>query len=261
MAGEVVAVSGEVVAVAARSLCLHGDTPGAAAMAVAVRRALDRRRGAGRPVRVRIRPVGAAALLVELDDLGQVEALHAELVRRRADGRLPPVDEIVPAARTVLLDGAGRPGCDSPPSWPRWRCRLGRRRPAGPWSRSAAVYDGEDLPWVAERWGMSVDGRSPSTAGPSCRAAFCGFAPGFAYLVGLPERCHLPAAAPPRPRVPAGAVAVAGEFTGVYPRPSPGGWHLIGRTDAVLWDPHASRAGPAGPGYRGALRRRRSGDG
>jgi allophanate hydrolase subunit 1 len=79
--------------------------------------------------------------------------------------------------------------------------------------------------------------------GTVLRAAFCGFAPGFAYLTGLAPRYHLPRRPTPRPRVPSGAVAVAGEFTAVYPRPSPGGWHLIGRTDTEMWDP--SRAEPA----------------
>jgi KipI family sensor histidine kinase inhibitor len=80
-------------------------------------------------------------------------------------------------------------------------------------------------------------------SGAVLRAAFCGFSPGFTYLVGLPARCQVPRRSRPRPQVPAGAVALAGEFTGVYPRPSPGGWHLIGRTEAVMWDP--SRPEPA----------------
>ena len=198
---------------------------------------------------MRIRPVGGAALLLELDDLWQVEAMHGELVRRRADGRLPPVDEIVPAARTILLDGLADPGSLAlelaalalPP------------RPAaagGPAVELRAVYDGEDLPWVAERWGMTIEEAVAVHAGSELRAAFCGFAPGFAYLVGLPERCHLPRRPSPRPRVPTGAVAVAAGFTAVYPRPSPGGWHLIGRTDAVLWDPHRPHPALLAPGTR-----------
>ena len=84
---------------------------------------------------------------------------------------------------------------------------------------------------------------SRSTAAPCSGPPSAGSRPGFAYLVGLPERCHLPRRPRPRPEVPAGAVAVAGEFTGVYPRPSPGGWHLLGRTTRPMWDP--SRPEPA----------------
>ncbi len=75
------------------------------------------------------------------------------------------------------------------------------------------------------------------------QVAFGGFVPGFGYLVGGDPRLHVPRRASPRPSVPAGSVALAGVFTGVYPRSSPGGWQLIGTTDAVLWDP--SRVPPA----------------
>jgi KipI family sensor histidine kinase inhibitor len=66
--------------------------------------------------------------------------------------------------------------------------------------------------------------------------AFCGFAPGFAYCTGLPDGFTVRRRPEPRPRVPTGSVALAGEFTSVYPRSSPGGWQLIGTTDTVLWD-------------------------
>lgn len=82
------------------------------------------------------------------------------------------------------------------------------------------------------------------------RVAFCGFAPGFGYLTGLPERYHLPRRATPRTAVPAGSLALAGEYAGVYPRSSPGGWQLIGSTDAVLWDPEREPAALFAPGVR-----------
>ena len=78
--------------------------------------------------------------------------------------------------------------------------------------------------------------------------AFCGFMPGFAYMVGLPPELHLPRRDTPRTRVPAGAVAIAAEFAGVYPRESPGGWHLLGRTDATLWDETGSVPALLAPG-------------
>jgi biotin-dependent carboxylase-like uncharacterized protein len=104
-------------------------------------------------------------------------------------------------------------------------------------------YDGADLADVAKATGLSEDEVVSVHTGPNYTVAFTGFAPGFGYLTGLDERLRLPRRDTPRTRVPAGAVAVAGEFTGVYPRPSPGGWHLLGSTTAPLWDP--SREAPA----------------
>jgi len=80
--------------------------------------------------------------------------------------------------------------------------------------------------------------------------AFGGFAPGFGYLTGLPKQLHVPRRATPRTRVPAGAVGLAGEFAGVYPRPSPGGWQLVGRTDVVLFDPNREPPALLSPGTR-----------
>jgi KipI family sensor histidine kinase inhibitor len=191
---------------------------------------------------MKIRPVGTQALLVELEDLGQVQALHAALLEQRAAGELPALVDIVPAARTVLLDGVDDPAAMAGAVA---ACPLAPVAPpdVGPVIEIAVVYDGEDLPWLAEQWGTTVPGAVALHSGAALRAAFCGFSPGFTYLVGLPERCHVPRRSRPRPQVPAGAVALAGEFTGVYPRPSPGGWHLIGHTEAVMWDP--SRPEPA----------------
>ena len=75
-----------------------------------------------------------------------------------------------------------------------------------------------------------------------------GFAPGFAYLVTDHDRLRVPRRATPRTAVPAGAVGLAGEFSGVYPRSSPGGWQLIGSTEAVLWDPEADPPALLRPG-------------
>jgi KipI family sensor histidine kinase inhibitor len=112
------------------------------------------------------------------------------------------------------------------------------------------VYDGADLAEVADEIGLSVDDVIALHADAEYTVRFCGFSPGFAYLDGLDPRLHVPRRSSPRTVVPAGSVAVAGEFTGVYPRPSPGGWRLLGRTDADLWD--TSRDPPAllAPGTR-----------
>jgi KipI family sensor histidine kinase inhibitor len=99
------------------------------------------------------------------------------------------------------------------------------------------VFDGPDLDEVASLTGRTADGVVAALAAAELTVAFTGFAPGFGYLTGLPEDLHVPRRATPRTRVPAGAVGLAGPFAGAYPRASPGGWQLVGRTDAVLFDP------------------------
>jgi KipI family sensor histidine kinase inhibitor len=196
---------------------------------------------------MKITRVGARALLVEVEHLELVQSLHAALVDRRAEGTPPSLVDIVPAARTILLDGVDDPGAMASAVA---GCPLApvAGPDTGPAVEIPVVYDGQDLPWLAERWGTSVAGAVVLHSTAVLRAAFCGFSPGFAYLVGLPESCHLPRRSRPRAEVPAGAVAVAGEFTGVYPRPSPGGWHVIGHTDAVMWDPSRPRPALVVPG-------------
>ena len=93
-------------------------------------------------------------------------------------------------------------------------------------------------------------------SGADYTVAFCGFMPGFAYMTGLPAALHLPRRATPRERVPVGAVAIAAEYAGVYPRESPGGWHLLGRTDAVLWDDGREPPALLPPGTRVRFRPR-----
>ncbi|MFB6624623.1 allophanate hydrolase subunit 1 [Streptomyces sp. NPDC056374] len=178
--------------------------------------------------------VGERALLVELGCGEATEAFHAELLRRRAAGALPGVREIVPAARTVLLDGVADPdrlavelsGWEVGPLPARVGGAIG----------IPVRYDGPDLAEVAALWGVSVEAAVRIHTAAEFRVAFCGFAPGFGYLTGLDERYGVPRRATPRTAVPAGSVALAGPYTGVYPRSSPGGWQLIGTTDAVLWD-------------------------
>lgn len=104
-------------------------------------------------------------------------------------------------------------------------------------------YDGADLEEVANRCGMSTADVVALHTGATYVVEFCGFSPGFAYLTGLSERLRLPRRSSPRPRVPAGSVAIAAGYSAVYPRESPGGWHLLGTTSLAMWD--ASRAAPA----------------
>ncbi|MFI1203604.1 5-oxoprolinase subunit PxpB [Streptomyces sp. NPDC020883] len=191
-------------------------------------------------------PVGEHGLLIELARAEDTEALHAELLRRAADGRLPAVREIVPAARTVFLDGLADPGALAA-ELPGWRIPppAADDRPA---VEIPVHYDGPDLADVAALWGVSPGEVVRLHAATTFRVAFCGFAPGFGYLTGLPERLHVPRRETPRTRVPVGSVGLAGPYTGVYPRSSPGGWQLIGRTEAVLWDPRREPAALLAPG-------------
>ncbi|MGW2842142.1 5-oxoprolinase subunit B family protein [Streptomyces sp. NPDC001493] len=206
----------------------------------------------------RVLPVGRDGLLVELDSGEAAEAFHAEVLRRRDRGELPPVREVVPGARTVLLDGIGDSSGEAVGEVARlahelagWTVRP-LRRADGPAVEIPVVYDGPDLDEVAALWGVPPGEVAAVHSGTAFRVAFCGFAPGFGYLTGLPERLHVPRRATPRTRVPAGALALAGPYTGVYPRVSPGGWQLIGRMPdpARLWDPARDPAALLVPGVR-----------
>lgn len=204
-------------------------------------------------------PVGDRALLVELAGAQEAGAFHAELLRRRAAGTLPAIREIVPAARTVLLDGIEEPG------------RFARELAA--WEIPAlharvqdaieipVRYDGPDLADVAALWQVTQEEAVRIHSSAEFRVAFCGFAPGFGYLTGLPQQYTVPRRATPRTSVPAGSLALAGPYTGVYPRSSPGGWQLIGTTDTVLWDPAREPAALLSPGTRVRFVPERAGSG
>lgn len=192
---------------------------------------------------------GDQALLLEFDSTAEVLAWTETL--RSAD--LLGVVNIVPASRTVLIKLAG-PRYQAPT-----RQRLGKLRvapeavptePAGGRVNVTidVVYDGADLHEVAERTGLSPAQVVAAHTGTPWRVGFGGFAPGFAYLVGGDERLRVPRRAEPRTSVPAGAVALAGEFSGIYPRQSPGGWQLIGHTDAVMFDVEREKPALLTPG-------------
>jgi KipI family sensor histidine kinase inhibitor len=184
---------------------------------------------------MRILPYGERALLAEVDSLEQAALLAAALDSSRE--HTAGVAELVPGARTVLV--RIDPHVLSLSAAERWIS--GAEVPAARTSAAERViipvrYDGEDLAETAERLGMSPAELVSRHSGARWRAAFVGFAPGFAYLTSPEFRFDVPRRATSRQRVPAGSVALAGEFSGVYPRESPGGWQLIGRTDAILWD-------------------------
>ncbi len=196
------------------------------------------------------RPCGEAALLVDLPDLAAVHRLAAALSDRPPAGLV----EVVPGAATLLVrfdpggtDHAAIEAAVAAVAAPAAGGGAGRRRAAGTRepgtaAREATVtvrvrYDGPDLTAVAELVGCSVEEVVAAHTGTAWQVGFGGFAPGFCYLVGGDPRLEVPRLETPRTRVPAGAVGLAGRFSGVYPRPSPGGWRIIGSTDVTLWDP------------------------
>jgi KipI family sensor histidine kinase inhibitor len=180
---------------------------------------------------------GDQALLLEFDSTAEVLAWTDAL----REAELLGVLDIVPASRTVLVKLAG-PRYQAPT-----RQRLAKLRVTAEALAEAStpheadieidvVYDGADLDEVARLTGMTTDQVVAAHTGTLWQVGFGGFAPGFAYLIGGDERLNVPRQSEPRTKVPAGSVALAGEFSGVYPRESPGGWQLIGRTNAELWD-------------------------
>ena len=205
-------------------------------------------------VSVTVLPAGEDALLLEVAGLEEVLALEDALRRvlARAGSPWSRVTDVVPAARTVLV--VTRPGTDLPALGAAVlrvaeSVRVGRGSGpgsvGGPGPGTAAgshevevpvTYDGPDLVEVAALTGLSPAEVVAAHTGRTWRVAFGGFAPGFAYLVGGDPRLTVPRRDHPRPTVPAGAVGLAGEFSGVYPRASPGGWQLLGTTGLALWD-------------------------
>ncbi|WP_062137316.1 5-oxoprolinase subunit B family protein [Demequina aestuarii] len=204
-----------------------------------------------------VRRVGADALLVEFSDSAWVTALDAE-VRARWGGpsertTAVHVGEVVPAARTLLLDRIGLEGVHSVlavDDVQRLIHELSSWTLSLPQDRAAAMvevpvaFDGPDLDAVATLWDMTVPEVVATVVEAEFQVAFCGFSPGFAYLSGLPEGRAVPRRTTPRTRVPANAFGLAGEYAGLYPRSSPGGWQLLGTAvGVVLWDD--SREPPA----------------
>ncbi len=193
-----------------------------------------------------VRPYGDRALLVELGSparvVGYVDALRHQGMAGVAD--------VVPAAETVLVvaeDGAG-PG--------ELRSALAALTPrpvqvspeVGETVEVPVRYDGADLADVARLTGLTEQEVVDAHTGSPWRVAFGGFAPGFGYLVGGDPRLRVPRRDTARTAVPAGAVALADEYSGVYPRESPGGWQLIGTTEVTMWDLRRERPALLTPG-------------
>lgn len=194
-------------------------------------------------LRARLLRCGAGAFLVEVNEPDEGQALAGVLVLEAAlrhDAALAgSLVDVVPAARTVLV--SWKPGAD--PESVRTRLQeladglSADALPAATRTVTISVeYAGPDLSEVARLTGLSEDEVVAAHTDNPWRVAFGGFAPGFAYLIGGDPRLVVPRRTEPRTRVPAGSVGLAGRFSGIYPRESPGGWQLLGTTDAALWD-------------------------
>ena len=196
---------------------------------------------------MRFLPVNRQAILVELADLQQTLVLLASLQAQPIVG----VQELVPAARTILVYFSPQRITSAALVQ-----AIADRDLQGSVRRSDVLveipvhYNGEDLVEVAQILGISTDDVVRRHTGCEWSVAFTGFAPGFAYLTGGDAIFNVPRRATPRTKVPAGAVALAGTFSAVYPQASPGGWQIIGVTDAVMWDLERDLPALLQPGYR-----------
>jgi KipI family sensor histidine kinase inhibitor len=187
--------------------------------------------------------VGERAWLLELESSAQVHA-----ARRLLDLALAPaLDELVPGARTLLVVGRVEQTLDARRletiEQTALRAADGSTAIPARTHEIAVRYDGADLAEVAAHACVGSDELIARHAAAAYRVAFVGFQPGFAYLDGLPQALHTPRRSTPRAHVPAGSVAIGGEWTGIYPLATPGGWNLLGTTSELLFD--ADRDAPA----------------
>jgi KipI family sensor histidine kinase inhibitor len=179
-----------------------------------------------------VRAVGDSAVVVDLPNQAAALGLWWALQREPAPGQ----QEVVVGARSVLVRYAAGADVAALAGY------LRSATPATDLARTSetitieTVYDGADLDEVGELTGLGRKGVIAAHVRAAWTVAFSGFAPGFGYLTAPDDPLRVPRRLHPRTEVPAGAVGLAGDFSGIYPRPSPGGWQLIGRTDAVLWD-------------------------
>jgi KipI family sensor histidine kinase inhibitor len=196
---------------------------------------------------MRLLPSGSTALLVELDDLDAVLALYAALADQPPAG----VVDVVPAARTVLVvTDPSATTLDAVAAAVRTTVPRPGDRSGSEVVELPVRYDGADLAELAGLLDLTPGELIRRHTEQEWTVAFCGFAPGFGYLTQPGADWHVPRRATPRTRVPPGSVALAGEFSGVYPRESPGGWQLIGRTDVEVFAIDREPAALLRPGIR-----------
>jgi KipI family sensor histidine kinase inhibitor len=203
-----------------------------------------------------VRRAGASALLTTFATLAEVVAFRTAV----SGARLPGITETVSGARSLLVRYDAALTDEA-----RLRAALGAVTTASTQTDTApaagdaaapvlvpVTYDGEDLDDVASLTGMTRAELVAWHTGQVWTSAFCGFAPGFSYLTGTEPPLDLPRRSTSRTAVPSGAVGLAGEFSAVYPRTSPGGWQLIGRTTVPMWslDREPPALAPAGTRIR-----------
>lgn len=194
-----------------------------------------------------MRAVGDRAVLLEMADNAAVHAA-ARAARERFGDRL---SEVVPGHQTLLL--VSRDGSTELSRTELTDLTVAAEAPTvGELVTVPTRYDGADLESVAVQLGVSTEDVVELHTGTDYTVAFMGFAPGFPYLLAEePSRLlELPRLDSPRTQVPAGSVAVAAGYCGIYPRSSPGGWNLVGRTEVVLFDPQRARPALLEPGMR-----------
>lgn len=205
-------------------------------------------------VRRRLLPYGPEARLLECRDLADAQAVQHWLSEQQRDGRTRMITEIVPGARTLLLRLAAPLPTDLAQKL------ITVEVPPAPSGANELImvdvqYDGADLEAVSDHLRIDPEQLIEHHTGQDWTVAFCGFAPGFGYLVPTERRLPVPRRSSPRTRVPAGSVAIADHWSAVYPTESPGGWQLIGSTDLPLFDPDADPPAVLRPGLRVRFRR------
>ena len=206
-------------------------------------------------------PAGRRGVLLDLAaDTGVEPALLASVVRRLADRLGVPLAEVVPGAVTLLVQAEDTDGLRRVLEALDDEALDGARGDGSTPDLETVTlevrYDGPDLSEVAEASGLAVEEVVRRHVEGDYRAAFTGFAPGFAYLTGLDPALRLPRRDTPRSAVPAGALAVADAYTAVYPRRSPGGWHLIGTVETAMFEPDRDPPALISPGQGVRFRER-----
>jgi KipI family sensor histidine kinase inhibitor len=196
---------------------------------------------------MRVLPSGTTALLVELGDLDEVLGLYAALTDDLPHG----VVDVVPAARTLLVvTDPLLTSLSSVAAAMRRTTPRPDRLDSGDLVEIPVSYDGEDLDEAADLVGCDSAELVRRHTAEEWTVAFCGFMPGFGYLASKTWKSEVQRRTSPRKKVPPGSVGLAGEFSGIYPRESPGGWQLIGRTELATFDLSREPASLLRPGVR-----------
>ena len=191
---------------------------------------------------VSLRPAGDRGSLIEVPN----NAAAVRLARLLREER-PDLVDVVVGHTTVLVTWVGEAADLGALAE---RALVAEPEPVGRLIEIPVAYDGPDLDEIAQLTELSPEEVIARHTGAEHIAAFLGFQPGFAYLTGGDARLHVPRRDVPRTVVPGGTVAIAGPYSGVYPRDSPGGWRLLGSTTAVLFDPQREPPALLAPGDR-----------